>query len=68
MGMPEIVPRLLVGRISTPGSGGDVPGAAVAVGYLVRLPLMVAGCTLVGAVAWVLLHRFATHRLVEDHL
>ena len=55
----EGLPRLSVGRIQTTGGGGDVPGAAVVVGYLVVLPLIVVLSLLLGATAGVLLHYFS---------
>lgn len=50
--------RLPFGSAQAVGGGGDVPGAALVVGYLVFLPMMVALPLLVGAVAGVLLRVF----------
>lgn len=55
----EGLPRLFVGRMQTTAGGGDVPGAAVVVGYLVVLPLIVVLSLLVGAIAGVLLYYFS---------
>jgi hypothetical protein len=55
----ELLPRLPAGGEGAATGGGDVPGAAVAVGYLVVLPLIVVVCLVLGAVAGVLLHAFA---------
>ena len=49
----------LFGEKTQTTGGGDVPGAAVVVGYLVVLPLVVLISLLVGALAGVLLHEFA---------
>lgn len=53
----EAMPRLSVGGQAT-GGGGDVPGAAVVVGYVVVLPLILGSSLFAGAAAGVLLHLF----------
>ena len=54
----EGIPRLFAGGAQTGGGGGDVPGAALVVGYMIFIPLIVALPLLVGAVAGVLLQAF----------
>ena len=54
----EGIPRVLRLEMQTIG-GGDVPGAAAVVGYVVVLPLMVGLSLLVGAAAGALLHALA---------
>ena len=54
----EGIPRLFAGGTRTTG-GGDVPGAALVVGYLVFIPLIVVLPLFAGAVAGVLLQEFA---------
>ena len=49
---------LVYGTAQTAGSGGDVPGAALVVGYLVFVPLIVTLPLLVGGTAGVLLQAF----------
>jgi hypothetical protein len=61
VGLLEVVSWLLAGRVPAAGDGGDVPGAAVVVGYVVVLPLIVMGCALVGAAAGVLLQGVRAH-------
>ena len=51
----EGIPRLLGSGMQSTG-GGDVPGAAVVVGYMVVLPLIVGVFLLVGTASGVLLH------------
>jgi hypothetical protein len=63
----EGIPRLVVGRVQATGGGGDVPGAALVVGYLVFVPLIVALPLLAGATAGVLLREFAGHSKPTDH-
>ena len=53
----EAMPRLSVGGQAT-GGGGDVPGAAAVVGYVVVLPMILGSSLLAGAAAGVLLHLF----------
>lgn len=55
----EGIPRLFAGKAQTAGSSGDVPGAALVVGYLVFIPLIVVLPLSVGAVAGVLLQEFS---------
>jgi hypothetical protein len=55
----EAIPPLSFWGMPTTGGGGDVPGAAEVVGYLVVLPLMVLLALLVGAAAGLLLQVFA---------
>lgn len=50
-------------KMQTAGSGGDVPGAALVVGYLVMLPLVMLTSLLIGAAAGVLLLEFTTRRI-----
>ena len=61
----EGIPRLFGGRMQTAGSGGDVPGAALVVGYVVVLPLVVLLPLLVGAIAGVLLQYFAARTAAD---
>jgi hypothetical protein len=61
----EGIPRLFGERMQAAGSGGDVPGAAVVVGYVVVLPLIVILPLLVGAIAGVLLHYFAARTAAD---
>lgn len=56
----EGLPRLFSGSLQATGGGGDVPGAAVAVGYLVVLPFIVALSLLMGAAAGILLQEFVS--------
>jgi len=55
----EGLSRLPLGGTQTASSGGDLPGAALVVGYLVFVPLIVVLPLLVGAVAGMLLLEFA---------
>ena len=62
----EGLSRLSVGRApGNVGGGGDVPGAAVVVGYLVVLPAIVLTVLLAGAVVGLLLHALAGHRSTD---
>jgi hypothetical protein len=62
----EAMPCLSLGGQTT-GGGGDVPGAAVVVGYLVVLPLIVGLSLLWGGIAGVLLHIFGVRgRIAGD--
>ena len=54
----EGIPRVLTFEVQT-SVGGDVPGAAAVVGYVVVLPLIVVASLLEGAMAGVLLHLLA---------
>lgn len=55
----ELLPGLSVSGTQAAAGGGDVPGAAVAVGYLVLLPLIVGVSLLAGGTAGLLLHLLA---------
>jgi hypothetical protein len=61
----EGIPRLLPGPVQATGGGGDVPGAAEVVGYVVLLPLVLVLTLLMGAAAGLILHIVASYRATD---
>ena len=63
----EGLSRGLAGSAQTAGGSGDVPGAALVVGYMIFVPLIVTLPLLVGAAAGVLLQAFGARSRQTCH-